>query len=148
MALTFQGTSSCWDWSPCCLSAPPLATTSTASTASGRVGNRSLASFHKHRVQTPEIKKDTTGSLVKHKKPHVNLIFVFNVHHFLNLYWICYTVLLLYYVLSFWLQAMWDLSFPYQGRNLGLNHWTAREVSTLHFRQRSIGGKKGYSNGY
>ena len=68
-------------------------------------------------------KKDTTGPLVKHKKPHVNLIFFFNVHHFLNLFWICYTVLLLYYVLSFWLQAMWDLSFPDQGTKRRSLQW-------------------------
>ena len=68
-------------------------------------------------------KKNTTGPLVKHKKPHVNLIFFFNMHHFKNLYWICYTVLLLYYVLSFWLQAIWDLSFPDQGMKQHSLQW-------------------------
>ena len=45
------------------------------------------------------------------------------------------TILLLFYVLVFWPQGMWDLSFltrdwthnPYTGR-WSLNHWTTREV--------------------
>ena len=45
------------------------------------------------------------------------------------------TILLLFYVLVFWLQGMWDLSSPIRdaihtpciGRQ-SLNHWTAREV--------------------
>ena len=44
-------------------------------------------------------------------------------------------ILLLFYVLGFWLQGMWDLSFPTRDRThnpcigrQSLNHWTAREV--------------------
>ena len=50
------------------------------------------------------------------------------------------TILLLFYVLVFWLQAMWDLSSrtrdqthtPRTGRQ-SLNHWTAREVPRMIF---------------
>ena len=49
-------------------------------------------------------------------------------------------VLLLFYVVAFWLQGMWDLSFltrcwthtPFSGR-WSLNHWTTREVPDLSF---------------
>ena len=52
----------------------------------------------------------------------------------------CVTVLLLFYVLVFWPQGMWDLSSltrdqtctPFIGRQ-SLNHWTAREVPTMLF---------------
>ena len=55
-------------------------------------------------------------------------------HLFLfSLYWICY-ILLLFHVLAFWPQGMWDFSSltrdwactPWIGRQ-NLNHWTARE---------------------
>ena len=45
------------------------------------------------------------------------------------------TVLFLVYALVFWLQGMWDLSFPSRDRThtlcigrQSLNHWTTREV--------------------
>ena len=45
------------------------------------------------------------------------------------------TILLLFYVLVFWPQGMWDLSSPTRDRTRthcvgrrSLNHWTAREV--------------------
>ena len=45
------------------------------------------------------------------------------------------TILLLFYVLVFWPQGMWDLSSPARDRTRtpctgrrSLNHWTAREV--------------------
>ena len=49
-------------------------------------------------------------------------------------------ILLLFYVVAFWLQGMWDLSFltrcwthtPFSGR-WSLNHWTTREVPDLSF---------------
>ena len=49
------------------------------------------------------------------------------------------TILLLLYVLGFWLQGMWDFSFPTRDWTLTpyigacrLNHWTAGEVPRLH----------------
>ena len=48
------------------------------------------------------------------------------------------TTLLLFYILVFWPQDMWDLSFPIKDRThtlcigrRSLNHWTAREVSQI-----------------
>ena len=48
------------------------------------------------------------------------------------------TILLLFYVLVFWPQAMWDLSSPTRDRThtlcigrRSLNHWTAREVPDI-----------------
>ena len=48
------------------------------------------------------------------------------------------TILLLFYVLFFWLQGMWDLSCPTRDRTCtsciggqSLNHWTTREVPEL-----------------
>ena len=45
------------------------------------------------------------------------------------------TILLLFYVLVFWSQGMWDLSSPIKDRThtpcigrRSLNHWTTREV--------------------
>ena len=54
---------------------------------------------------------------------------------FLSLYWICYTIASVVYVLVFWPQDVWDLSSPTRdgtqhpciGR-WSPNHWTAREV--------------------
>ena len=50
------------------------------------------------------------------------------------------TILLLFYVLVFWSQGMWDLSSPTRDRThtpcigrQSLNHWTAREVPSLWF---------------
>ena len=48
------------------------------------------------------------------------------------------TILLLFYVLSFWLRGMWDLISPNRDRTCtpcigrqNLNHWTAIEVRTV-----------------
>ena len=57
--------------------------------------------------------------------------FFFDVDHFLSLYFI--TILLLFYVLVFWPQGMWNLSSPTRdqthiacfGRR-SLSHWTTR----------------------
>ena len=56
----------------------------------------------------------------------------------MSLYWTCYlvTVLLLFYVLVFWLQGMWDLTSPASSQTCtpaleawSLNCGTAREVA-------------------
>ena len=50
------------------------------------------------------------------------------------------TILLLFYVLDFWPQGMWDFISPTRDqshspcfRRKNLNHWTAREVPSLAF---------------
>ena len=50
----------------------------------------------------------------------------------------CVTILLLFHVLVFWLQGMWDLSSPTRDRNhtpciarWSLNHWTAGDVPVI-----------------
>ena len=53
------------------------------------------------------------------------------------------TILLLFYVLFFWPQGVWDLSPPTRDRThtpcigrRSLNHWTAREVPSLIFKEK------------
>ena len=38
-------------------------------------------------------------------------------HFFLSLYWICYNIASVFYVLFFWPRVMWDLSSPTRDRN-------------------------------
>ena len=61
---------------------------------------------------------------------------LFNI--FKSLYWICYHIASVIYVLIFWLWGLWDLISLTKGPTLipcfgrqSLNHWTAREVPSL-----------------
>ena len=68
-------------------------------------------------------------------------LFIFWCGPFLKSFIEFVTILLLFYVLVFWPQGMWDLSSPTRDRTrtlcigrLRLNHWTAREVPEIAFR--------------
>ena len=63
----------------------------------------------------------------------------FSSRFFKSLYWICYNIASVFYVLVFWPRDMWDLSSPTRdqthtpciGRQ-SLHHWTTREVPFHH----------------
>ena len=64
--------------------------------------------------------------------------YFFDVDHF-KIFIEFVTLLLLFYVLSFWPQGMWDLGSPVKvwthitctGR-ASLNHWTSRDIASIH----------------
>ena len=71
---------------------------------------------------------------------HSSSIFFFKIFflcgHFKSLYWICNNIL--FYVLVFWPEAMWDLSFLTRDQTCthciggwSLNHWVIWEVPLL-----------------
>ena len=49
--------------------------------------------------------------------------FFFNMDHFSSLYWFSYNIVLLYFVLVFWPQGMWVLSFPSRDQTHIPLHW-------------------------
>ena len=66
--------------------------------------------------------------------PQSSSFFIY-MNHFWSLYWICYNLLLLFYVLIFCPQGMWDLSsltrdwtWTTYSERWSLHHWATREV--------------------